>query len=701
MKNPAGCYRSGKFIMRRKQLFNSSNGLSCEKVNCVAFDGEKRLIAGTHGGLFILKGDSFAPYFEKRLKGSISAVKADSNIVYVSSGSDLFSISTGKLKLIRSFDSEIVDIAFSGDRAWVLTRLNLVCFDKTFTKIIIDREVEGGESRCLAVNEKEIYVVTQDYLSLIHGKRMEWKNIIPKFSRIPDKNINSLDFDENGFLWMGTQSGAVIYDTASRWIDSSEMKCLPSNTVFKTVWDKVGGTYFATDVGVAYLDSGKTKYFSADRWVPDNKINDIAVSDDGMLVYAATDRGISLIKSEYTTLSEKADYFEEIMEKYHIRRGFTAVRELDGYDIKSGRVHISDNDGLWTACYVAAESFRYSVTGDKNALAKAKRGMKAMLFLAEVSGIPGFIARAVRYPGEKNFGDGDREWHLSPDGKCEWKGETSSDEITGHFFGLSIYYDLCADKAEKNKIKKTLCKTLDYIVSNNYRLIDADGLPTTWACWDPMALNYDERWFSERGVNSLEFLGYLKVCAHISGENRYNILYDKFIKEYHYPLNIMRHKIKDAHLCHIDDNLAFLASLTLLRLEENESIRSAVLCGLEDHWEYERTERQPMFAFIHAAATGRDDDVCEGIRTLREIPYDLIHYRMENSKRKDLVYDTEQEEWHENAQIKFALPYDEMNVDRPDAGAFRLDNHAGGAQEPTVYLLPYWIGRYYGIIGED
>ena len=702
MREPAGCYKSGRFIMRRKVLFNEKNGLACPKVNKLLLDCDNRLIAGTDNGLFILKGEIFVPYFENRISGKISALSLIDGAIAVCVEKELFLIKNGKLKSVRSFDSDIVDAAQGKDGVWVLTEERLICFDLSSGRDIVNRQLEGGRGICLAVSDKEMYAVTESFLSLIHGKRKEWKNIIPKFSNMPDKNIYSIAFDDLGYLWMGTQSGAVIYDTASKWLNSKNIECLPANTVYKIAWDKVGGVYFATDVGLAYLCDGKTKYFSADRWIPDNKINDIAVSGDGNYIYVATDRGISLIKSEYTTLAEKADYYEKLTEKYHIRRGFTANRELEpGYDMENGRVHISDNDGLWTACYVAAEAFRYSVTGDSEAIAKARRGMKAMLLLTQITGIPGFTARAVRYKGESGYGNGDSEWHLAPDKSCEWKGETSSDEMTGHFFGLSIYYDLCANKAEKAKIKSALCGIIDHILANNYRLVDADGLPTTWACWDPAALNLDERWFSERGINSLEFLGFLKVCSHISSDKKYEEIYNKFVSLYRYPLNVMNHKVKDAHSCHIDDNLAFLASLTLLRLDENESVRSAVLCGMEDHWEYERPERQPMFAFIHAAATGRDDDLCEGVRTLREMPYDLIHYRMENSKRKDLVWDDEQQEWHADPQIKIALPYDEMNVHRPDCGSFHIDSFAGGAQDPTVYLLPYWIGRYYGLISED
>ena len=697
----AGTYKSDKFIMRSREFFGADKGLESCRINCVSLSDDSSLIAGTDCGLYRFDGSKFTRLFDDILTGKIGSIEKTCDSVFVSQDDAVYCIKGNSITKVRSFDYPVIDVVFKRDLMWVLTEYSFILTDISFSNDLVNRPLEGGRGICIAVSDREMYIATEDYLSLIHGKRREWKNIIPAYSKMPDKNICSLSFDSNGYLWLGTRSGSVIYDTASRWIDSSEIKYLPKNPVYKTVFDKSGGIYFATDVGAAYLDKGKTKYFSADRWLPSNKVNDIAVSDSGEVIYAATDEGLSVIKSGYTTLSGKAAVFEDIMEKYHIRRGFTANREGTGYNIEDGRVHISDNDGLWTACYVAAESFRYAVTGEADALEKARRGMNALLFLNKVSGIPGFTARAVRYPGEKGYGNGDNEWAPSPDGECEWKGETSSDEITGHFFGLSIYYDLCADDDEKEKIKEALCAVMDHIIDNNYRLIDRDGLPTTWACWNPDALNHDERWFSERGINSLELLGYLKVCSHISGDEKYSAVFDEFVSKHHYPLNIIRHKVRDAHYCHIDDNLGFLATMTYLRLEENEMLRSLALCGLEDHWDYEKPERQPLFSMIHAAFTGRDSDICDGIQSLREMPYDMIHYKTENSGRLDLEWDNEEDERHGLFQVKSALPYDEMNLNRPDSGSFHIDSRGGHAQEPTIYLLPYWIGRYYGIINED
>ena len=699
---PAGSYMSGRYIQRIRSSFTTKQGLSDDRTYSILLHSDGRLFVGTEKGLCVLTDDGFVPLFESQLTGAVIRLyeRSDGAIV-VLHGKCFYCICGDNLMLIRSFDAPAVDFCEKRGLYWFLTADELLVLDPSTNAVWIGRQLEGGKGKCLAVSDDNIYIATDSFVSAIHGKRREWKNILPAFSDMPTAAVQAMTFDDVGHLWTGSAYGGAIYDNTNLWLTPDRFCHLPRNAVRRIVFDRQGGVWFASDIGVIFLRNGKLKYFTADRWLPDNSVRDIAVSSDGETIYAATDAGVSQISSCMMTLRDKADLFEDINETYHIRRGFVCTRTLVDFNMEDGFVEITDNDGLWTACNVAAQCFRYAVTADGEALRRARRGMDALLFLTRISGIPGFTARAVRYPGDPGYGDGDHEWRAAPDGTCEWKGETSSDEMTGHFFGGSVYYDLCADETEKQEIRTALCGIMDHILQNRYRLIDHDRLPTTWACWDPVMLNNDDKWFFERGVNSLELLSFLKVCTHISGDPKYDEEYRRLIKEHHYLLNAAHHKVRDAHVCHIDDNLAFLASFTLLRLETDPAVRALILCGMEDHWLYERPERRPLFSLIHALFTGRDSDLAECVQSLREIPLDLIYYRMENSKRKDLVFDTEQAAWHEPPQLLEVLPYDECNVHRPDGNDFKPDfDGASRAQEGTLYLLPYWLGRYYGLLRE-
>jgi hypothetical protein len=114
----------------------------------------------------------------------------------------------------------------------------------------------------------------------------------------------------------------------------------------------------------------------------------------------------------------------------------------------------------------------------------------------------------VRNPREKII----ERWRPSADGKWLWKGDTSSDEITGHMYGYLFYYDLVADEREKKEVSKHVCRIVDYIIAGGYVLRDIDGQHTKWAVWAPEFLNDDPDWRQERGINSVEILSYLKLA---------------------------------------------------------------------------------------------------------------------------------------------------------------------------------------------
>ena len=127
------------------------------------------------------------------------------------------------------------------------------------------------------------------------------------------------------------------------------------------------------------------------------------------------------------TLEEKAAHYEKMIDDRHLRHGFvSSCRILAPGNISTSQTADTDNDGLWTAMYLAAQAYRYAVTGSEDALQKARRSMRALVRLEGITGIPGFFARSFKSVNEPPPGGG--EWHPTPDGKWLWKGDTSSDE---------------------------------------------------------------------------------------------------------------------------------------------------------------------------------------------------------------------------------------------------------------------------------
>ncbi len=196
-----------------------------------------------------------------------------------------------------------------------------------------------------------------------------------------------------------------------------------------------------------YLPGHTLTYFGGQRWLPDDHVLGIGFESKGIVVWVETPKGFSRIAYEdRTSLVKKSQHFVERIRARHVRHGLTTDSHLRvPGDLSSNQTVSSDNDGLWTQMYIAAESFRYKVTGEADARANARQGFEAMPRLEEITGIPGFHARSFIKIGE-DIQPKDGEWYDTPDGKWRWKGDTSSDEIVGHYFGYAVYYDLVADE---------------------------------------------------------------------------------------------------------------------------------------------------------------------------------------------------------------------------------------------------------------
>ena len=319
------------------------------------------------------------------------------------------------------------------------------------------------------------------------------------------------------------------------------------------------------------------------------------------------------------------------------------------------------------------------------------------MMLEEKTSIDGFPARAIIRKGEKVI-QSHGEWHDTPDGLWQWKGDTSSDEIDGHIFAYSVYYDLVANAEEKEQIAQVVGRIMTYIVDNDFLLIDVDGEPTRWGVWSPRFLNGP--WSAQQGLNSLEILAHLKTAYHITGDEKFQKSYLDLIRNHHYALNTIDQKrMPPDPVNHSDDELAFISYYPLLKYETHPDLRAIYLLSLERNWQYERPEKCPLWNFIYGALTENPCDVEASIETLRSIPMDLICWSVRNSHRSDIEIDT-QAGRHDEVQSVKVLPPDERRMMRWNGNPFQLDSNRGGMEEDdgTFFLLPYWMGRYYGFI---
>ena len=472
-----------------------------------------------------------------------------------------------------------------------------------------------------------------------------------------------------------------------------------------------GTLWFGGRQGAVCLREGQWEYWAGPRYLLSDEVLAIAADADGG-AWVATSAGLTHLTRSEMILEEKAGFYEEQIEARHRRHGYVTSCRLAGPGDTSAHTHdASDNDGLWTAIYSTAECFRYAVTGDPDARRLAWESTKALLDLERRTPISGFPARALVKVGEDVIKSGG-EWHVtegyhapgeaeagpSPDGAWEWKGDTSSDELDGHYFALSIYYDLVANDVEKQEIREVVERMTDHLIDNGFLLIDLDGRPTRWGVFSPELLNGS--WEPERGLNSLSILSHLRSAYHICGHERYLEAARGLIEDHHYALNTINQKIMPpGEINHSDDELAFVCYYPLLTYETDPGLRQLYLLSFERSWRFERPERNPLWNLMYGALTGNPCDVEAAVQTLAELPLDLCNWPIRNSVRNDIEVAPRSGRFGE-VESKLPVRADELPAGRWNANPYRLDGGGDGSSEEdgAHYLLPYWLGRYHGLI---
>ncbi|MCM4168331.1 hypothetical protein KCTC52924_03897 [Arenibacter antarcticus] len=475
-----------------------------------------------------------------------------------------------------------------------------------------------------------------------------------------------------------------------------------------------GNLWFGSTKGAFMLrEDGKFNYYYGKRWLPGNMVNHISKANDGSILIL-TDAGLGQIVYKEMTLYDKAQYYEKQVRNRHIRLGFnSSLVDLDNGNIDSGRLSDSDNDGLWTTMCLAGEVFRYAVTESEDALQNCMESMDAMERLFNINKVPGFPSRSFERSGYiERLGDPER-WQHTDDPEWDWKSTTSSDEAIGHIFAYGVMAELM-DNELKDRAIVLIDTLMSHIVRNDMYMVDFDGKPTTWGRWNPEYVNARPKMVGDRKINASNIIGMLQTAYHFTGKEKYKEKAFDLMENHGYLDNLMW-PMKDVAMApddaddwskmlseswnHSDDEMYFVGYWGLYKYAFNDTLKTKFKEAIIDHWEIERPEKEGAWNIMTALTGTQEFDLEEAAWYLREHPMDLVTWDIMNSHRKDITF---MEPNFRNQTITEVLPPDERPVQRHNGNMFRLDRIGkdGGEEYSAgdIWLLPYWMGRYLGVI---
>jgi uncharacterized protein (TIGR03437 family) len=324
------------------------------------------------------------------------------------------------------------------------------------------------------------------------------------------------------------------------------------------------------------------------------------------------------------------------------------------------------DSALWTGAYLAAEAFRYKVTGSGDALNNVKAALAGLKGLVDVTG-DNRLARCM-VPAASVYAAGisneevNNTIHQNP--PWIWVDNTSRDEVVGAFFGLGAAFDLVDDATVKSGISDLATRMIGFIANHQ------------WSPNDDISNTFQLR------PEELQML--LQVARHV---NPSNTVSGPFL-----TLPVIVGVLVDVNdnASYFKFNLDFMTFYNLVRLQNN----SANLGAYQIVRNYTASHQNAFFDVVDQAIRGPD-------ATRDAEMVSLLDQWLLRSKR-DFGMDLSKsvavcgQDACAPIPVPLRVPTDFLWQRNP----FQLAGGGSGLVESAGidYILPYWMGRYYGVI---
>ena len=340
------------------------------------------------------------------------------------------------------------------------------------------------------------------------------------------------------------------------------------------------------------------------------------------------------------------------------------------------------DSALWTGHYLAAESYRYQVSGDPAALANAQGALAYLKTLDDVTGTD-LLARCI-VPLNSNYAASITSQEsangIHESGDNYWIGNTSRDEYMGVFFGLSVAYDLLGPGTQP-AIQSLATRLLNFLTAHAWSVVMPDGtLSTTFA------------------IRPDEQLGLLQIGRQVNPE-QFASAYQSFAANAaafaSIPVVVDSADVRDSYF---KFNLDAINLFSLVRLETDSKLLSSY---------------QSIYQIFHSAVENHMnahfnmiDRALNGANNTRDVATASYLFQWLLRPRRDFYVDL-------RGQYPSCVSSDQSCDPLPipqrvttdflwQRSPFQLDGGGSGLIEGAGidYILPYWMARYYNVVSD-
>jgi uncharacterized protein (TIGR03437 family) len=340
------------------------------------------------------------------------------------------------------------------------------------------------------------------------------------------------------------------------------------------------------------------------------------------------------------------------------------------------------DSAIWTGHYLAAEAFRYKVTGSADALANAKKALAGIKSLADVTGT-NLLARCL-VPVDSPYAPSitQEEQHngvyTNSSAKYYWVGGTSRDQYSGVFFGLGVAFDMIDDAGVRAAIRDLTTRLLDFLRGRNWMVVMPDGSISTT--------------FIARADQQLSFL---QVGRHVNPDH-YSLTLDKTILSPEAPLPIAIDVTTDSS--YFKFNLDSINLYNLIRLD-GSIFNPLYVQAYNVLRRHTRDQENAFFNMIDRALNGPDAVRDQATATMLDQWLQRPRRDFFVDLRGQLSSCGSPDQACSPIPVPLRVPTDFLWQRSP----FQLVGGGSGVIENAGidYILPYWMARYYGIENAD
>ncbi len=316
-------------------------------------------------------------------------------------------------------------------------------------------------------------------------------------------------------------------------------------------------------------------------------------------------------------------------------------------------------------------------------------------------------------------------------GYC-WVDNVSKDEYSGHMMAAAVVGKLVDDEEVQTIVKDIYSQVAGHLIDNDLAFVDHDGL----------VAEHGEMWSYTNdgypGFHATLVLSWILAAAEATGDADFWSFYNDCLLKKSGPLDCSDRMLEDSKKPYVEQmeealilyvgkdactsnwnnfSMTFISVLPLIWYEADPEMRARYQGVLENHMIREDNnfrdvirQKNAMYNFIYASmrdnSQGMDyDAINDAICQLRQFPIskadpdrtNIQEDRPENpecsGRNGGYLADTPQEIWQRCPQtnVWWNNPYRWDNCARNP-----LKIHPG-----SDYLFTYWMGRYFGFVGED